>query len=80
MIELKNKLIIRNYTEFDDIDVLERFVVPVIKNGKISETEKFGKQYCFISTFETESGDIYVSVDKKSLESSTFYVYRRSQR
>lgn len=74
MKEPKNKLIIRNYTDLNDIDVMS-YVLTVMYNGKISETSK-GQQYCFHTSFD---GGIGVSVVKSGKDTETFYVFKEGE-
>lgn len=59
--QMKNKIIIHNYTDLSDLEVLD-YIIRVVANGFLSETNKNGKQYCFITTFETGYA---VSCDKR---------------
>lgn len=70
-----NKLIIRNYTELSDIEVLS-YVISVVKEGRVSETSK-GPQYCFHTTFKDNIG---VSVVKSGKDTETFYVFKEGDR
>lgn len=47
---MTDKLIIHNYTDLSDSDVL-LYILPVIEKGKISERNGL-KQYCFVTTFK----------------------------
>lgn len=70
--ELKNKLIIRNYTDLSDYECLE-YVQSVINTGKISQNKGI-LQYCFVTTFKN---GVVVSVDRRTKSgTNTFYVYR----
>jgi hypothetical protein len=75
--EIKNKLIIRNYTDLSDSKVLS-LVLGVVEEGRVSETGK-GKQYCFHTTFLVEGDKIEVSVHKNSELTETFYVYKETR-
>lgn len=44
---MKDKLIIHNYTNLEDLDIID-LVHDVISLGKISKTSK-GEQYCFLT-------------------------------
>lgn len=46
--KMKNKIIIHNYTNLSDLEVLQ-YIEKVIKNGKISERGNGVKQYCFVT-------------------------------
>ena len=70
-----NKLIIRNYTELSDIEVLG-YVISVVKEGRVSKTGK-GPQYCFHTTFKD---NIEVSVVKSGKDTETFYVFKEGDR
>ena len=70
-----NKLIIRNYTELSDIEVLS-YVISVVKEGRVSKTCK-GPQYCFHTTFKD---NIEVSVVKSGKDTETFYVFKEGDR
>lgn len=69
-----NKLIIRNYTDLSDLEILNR-VMSVVQNGKISTTSR-GPQYCFISLFKD---NIVVGVSKSKTGTETFYVYKEGE-
>jgi len=71
LIKPKNKIIIRNYTDMEDFEVL-CYVEMVVRGGKVSKTGK-GDQYCFHTTFD---GGIEVSVIKSGKDTETFYVYK----
>lgn len=75
MKNLNNKLIIRNYTELSDIEVLS-YVISVVKEGRVSKTGK-GPQYCFHTTFKD---NIEVSVVKSGKDTETFYVFKEGDR
>ena len=75
MKNLNNKLIIRNYTELSDIEVLS-YVISVVKEGRVSKTSK-GPQYCFYTTFKD---NIEVSVVKSGKDTETFYVFKEGDR
>lgn len=70
-----NKLIIRNYTELSDMEVLS-YVISVVKEGRVSKTGK-GPQYCFHTTFKD---NIEVSVVKSGKDTETFYVFKEGDR
>lgn len=70
-----NKLIVRNYTDLNDLEILS-YVMTVMKAGKISETNK-GPQYCFHTSFKD---GIEVSVHKSGINTETFYVYKEGDR
>ena len=70
-----NKLIIRNYTELSDMEVLS-YVISVVKEGRVSETGK-GHKYCFHTTFKD---NIEVSVVKSGKDTETFYVFKEGDR
>ena len=70
-----NKLIIRNYTELSDMEVLS-YVISVVKEGRVSKTGK-GPQYCFHTTFKD---NIEVSVVKSGKDTETFYVFKDGDR
>lgn len=57
---MKDKIIIHNYTNLSDLEVLD-YISRVVANGFLSKTNKNGKQYCFITTFKT---GYVVSCDK----------------
>ena len=71
---LKNKIIIRNYTDMDDYNIILR-ISKVISEGKISETKSQGKQYCFVTTFK----DCNIICNKRN-ETYTFYVFKIEER
>ena len=75
MKNLNNKLIIRNYTELSDMEVLS-YVISVVKEGRVSKTGK-GPQYCFHTTFKDNIG---VSVVKSGKDTETFYVFKEGDR
>ena len=47
---MTDKIIIHNYTDLSDYDVLLH-VVGVVKEGKVSKTSQ-GEQYCFVVDFK----------------------------
>ena len=51
---MKDKIIIHNYTDLDDYDVLY-YVLLVVNGGKVSKTKQ-GEQYCFITSFKKGVG------------------------
>lgn len=67
---LKNKIIIRNYTDHSDLHVLE-LVKSIVAQGRMSETSK-GSQYCFHTTFLDGTN---ISIIKSGKDTETFYVY-----
>lgn len=69
--KIKSKLIIHNYSDFNDYSVMN-YISTVISRGKISETSK-GKQYCFVSQFP---GNVFVSSGRNK-DTYTFYIERR---
>ena len=59
---MRNKLIIHNYTDLEDFDVIF-YIMSVISEGKISKT-KNGQQYCFATRFK--NGVIVESSKRKN--------------
>ena len=49
---MKDKIIIHNYTNLLDLEVLD-YISRVVANGFLSETHKNGKQYYFTTVFKT---------------------------
>lgn len=58
---MKDKIIIHNYTDLTDLDIL-KYITKVVEVGFLSETSANGKQYCFITTFKS---GYTVNCDKK---------------
>jgi len=73
MENLKNKLIIRNYTNLSDLEVLQ-LVYNVVKLGKISGSEE-RKQYCYTSIFDTKKGSVMVDVRLTPKGTNVFYIF-----
>lgn len=71
MKELTDKIIIHNYSDLSDYDVM-LYIASVIGKGKISQTSQ-GEQYCFVTTFKK---GITISSGRKN-NTYTFYVERR---
>lgn len=71
--ELKNKFIIRNYTDLDDLEVM-LYIIKVIQSGEISETKQ-GKQYSFVTIFKNG----YTVCCNKRNETNTFYFYKENK-
>ena len=65
-----NKLIIRNYTELSDIEVLS-YVISVVKEGRVSKTGK-GPQYCFHTTFKDNIEAIFEDYKSYNRNSAKF--------
>jgi len=68
--KVKSKIIIHNYTDFSEIEIIS-YIDSVIRKGKMSETKQ-GKQYPFISTFSC--GTIVACTKRKNTH--TFKVWR----
>lgn len=66
---LNSKFIIRNYTNLEDIEVIE-LVKKVIELGRISETKR-GKQYCF----HTVISNIHIIAERNKSGSDVFIIY-----
>jgi hypothetical protein len=47
---MKDKIIIHNYTDLPDNEVL-LYILPVVEKGKISKRNNL-EQYCFVTTFK----------------------------
>lgn len=73
MKELTDKIIIHNYSDLSDYDVM-LYIASVIGKGKISQTSQ-GEQYCFVTTFKK---GITISSGRKN-NTYTFYVERRNK-
>ena len=69
--KLKDKIIIHNYTDLSDYDVM-LYVAGVIDAGKVSKTNQ-GEQYCFVTTYKS---GIVISSGRKN-NTYTFFVERR---
>lgn len=69
---LKNKLIIRNYTDLEDFEAIS-YVRAVIAEGKISDE---GRQYCYVTTFK--SGYKVICDRRKNSDTHTFYVLKEN--
>ena len=65
--DLKNKIIIRNYTDIDDLQVLD-YIKVVVAGGKISSIHN-QKCYCALMTFKS---GIVISVEPRG-DTTTFY-------
>lgn len=74
MKQLTDKIIIHNYTDLPDNEVL-LYIGVVLGQGKISKTKQ-GEQYCFVTTFKS---GIVISSGRKN-NTYTFYVERRDKR
>lgn len=68
---LNSKFIIRNYTNLEDIEVIE-LVKKVIELGRISETKR-GKQYCFHTVM---SNNIHIIAERNKSGSDVFILYK----
>lgn len=68
--QLNDKIIIHNYTDLSDFEVLI-LISEVVFEGKLSETKQ-GKQYCFGITFEN---NVVVSSTRRN-NTYTFYVMK----
>lgn len=73
MKELTDKIIIHNYSDLSDYDVM-LYIASVIGKGKISQTSQ-GEQYCFVTTFKK---GITISSGRKN-NTYTFFVERRNK-
>lgn len=71
MKELTDKIIIHNYSDLSDYDMM-LYIASVIGKGKISQTSQ-GEQYCFVTTFKK---GITISSGRKN-NTYTFFVERR---
>ena len=67
---MKDKIIIHNFTDLSDFEVL-LYVGVVIERGKVSKTGE-GEQYCFVTTF---SGGITVYSGRKN-DTYTFKIFK----
>jgi predicted phosphohydrolase len=67
---IKDKLIIRNYTDLEDLEVIS-YVRTVISEGKISKSKQ-GEQYSFITTFKS---GITISSTRRN-NTHTFWIYK----
>ena len=74
----KNKLIIRNYTDLSDEEIMYR-ILHIISNGYVSKTKANGEQYCFHTVFGIyDDNPLHISVTKKG-NTHTFYCYREEE-
>lgn len=69
----KSKIIIHNMCDIDDFTAIS-FVRAVISEGKISKTNKYGKQYCFLTKFKS---GIIVTTAKRN-DTHTFVITREA--
>lgn len=74
---MKSKIIIHNYSQIPDEAVLENYVLPVMKEGKVSEVRGI-KQYCFATRFK--SGIVVESNTNKNGTTDTFKVFEEEER
>lgn len=70
---MKDKIIIHNYTDLSDYDIL-LYINVVIKQGKISKTKQ-GEQYSFITMFK--NGIVVCSGRKNN--TYTFYIEQNNK-
>lgn len=71
MKELTDKIIIHNYSDLSDYEVL-LYIAGVVDGGKVSKTSQ-GEQYCFVTTYKS---GITISSGRKN-NTYTFYIERR---
>ena len=72
---MKDKIIIHNYTDLSDLEVLD-YIFRVVANGFLSETNKNDKQYCFTTVFETG----YTVVCDKRGNTHTFKIIKEDNK
>lgn len=72
---MKDKIIIHNYTNLSDLEVLD-YISRVVANGFLSKTNKNGKQYCFITTFKAG----YVVSCDKNKNTYTFKIIKEDNK
>lgn len=71
MKNLKDKIIIHNYSDLSDYDIM-LYIASVISQRKISKTSQ-GEQYCFVTIFKH---GITISSERRN-NTYTFFVERR---
>lgn len=70
---MSNKIIIHNDTPLPDTAIIENYILPIMKQGKISELTNGRKQYCFGVRFN--SGIAIESYTNKEGTTDTFKVF-----
>lgn len=68
-----SKIIIHNYSPIPDTSIVENYVLPIMKEGKISQLRTGLKQYCFATRFKT--GMVVESSTNKNGTTDTFKIY-----
>lgn len=71
--DLKSKIIIRNYTDLEDYEAIS-YIRAVISEGKISDN---GNHYCYLTTFK--SGYCVSTDRRKDGNTHTFYIYKEEK-
>lgn len=68
-----SKIIIHNESPIPDTSIVENYILPIMKEGKISEIRNGMKQYCFATRFRT--GIVVESTTNKDGTTDTFKVF-----